>query len=232
MTLQNAVKFMSQLDGRDKFLKLVQYLSRFAMWHFQQGDPKSDVANRLKLLYKGASLHRKAFRVGKWVDEYTKLTVLLKKSAVQSLSLALTATVRVCMALFYFFDNVVWLSTLKVLKMDTGKFKKNAARYRFSAAAINIILETMKFQKLQRKMRVLESKAAPADEIEDVEESLHLTTVNLVKHCCDVTTFGNSLEIWKPFLGKNLTDGPMGVFGTTSAIAAGYLIWKKKIGGK
>ena len=192
---------------------------------------KSDLADRFKLLFKGASSGRKAFRVGKWLDAYVKLVAALKTSALRGEQLIFTAMSQFSMIMYYLLDNLHWLLSLKVIKWDAKRIKKHAARFRFTSAILNSALSVINYQKYNRKVTAMQKKGRSEDDADFIaaRDKLHMVKVNLVKHGADVVTFGNTLEMWKVLLGGNLSDGAMGVFGSASAIAGGYAIWRKKI---
>lgn len=77
--LANIVKFTNKLKARDKLLRLAQYYLKFLVYRLEQTDPKSDLAKRAKLLSSGMGLHRKAFKLGAWLDEIQKFQELQKK---------------------------------------------------------------------------------------------------------------------------------------------------------
>jgi len=71
------------LDGRDKITKVLQYLSRFLAWWFlsKVDSPAYAAAHghRLTNFFKSLSTSRKAFRLGRSIDELYKLVELLSR---------------------------------------------------------------------------------------------------------------------------------------------------------
>mmetsp|Transcript_4205 Transcript_4205/g.4777 ORF Transcript_4205/g.4777 Transcript_4205/m.4777 type:complete len:477 (-) Transcript_4205:1498-2928(-) len=71
------------LDGRDKITKVLQYLSRFLAWWFlsKVNSPAYAAAHghRLTNFFKSLSTSRKAFRLGRSIDELYKLGELLSR---------------------------------------------------------------------------------------------------------------------------------------------------------
>ena len=170
-------------------------------------------------------------RVGKWLDAYVKLLAAIKSSTLKGEQLIFTAISQFSMVFYYILDNVHWLLSLKVIKWDASRIKKHAARFRFTAAIFNYVMAARNYQKHSRKVATLRAKGRSdaEEEVEAAKDKVHMTTVNLVKHGADIVTFGNTLEMWKVLLGGNLSDGAMGLFGSASAIAGGYAIWRKKM---
>lgn len=223
---ENVLKYMAKLDGRDKAMRFVQYFSRFLAWQLQQSDPKSDTAKRLVFLYKGLSLHRKAFRIGKFFDEFQKLMTAFKEGAVDEIKTQLTLVLRSCMAVFLFLDNVIWMASLKVLDVDKAGIKKTATKFRLTAAVINVILVVLDMQKTTSKV-IKAQKAGDTDATTAAKVKQGTNVIAMAKNTADVITYSNSADVFETVLGSALNDGVVGIIGSVSAVAGGLAIWKK-----
>jgi len=223
--LKNSTKILlGDLKGRDKVLRLVQYFTKFLVYHIKESDPKSDLGKRIELLSKGLSLHRKAFKVGGSLEELQKLLELLeetKKDLKRSLNLMLRASMVVFLAL----DNTVWLTSLKTIDLDKDGIKKKAYRFRLFAALLNTAIGMLD---LQKQAGVVTQSKPGTEERVKAEEKQGANVIAMVKNVADVITYSNSAEIISMIRGSKLDDGTAGLIGTISSVAAIYSIWIKK----
>eukprot|EP00510_Aplanochytrium_minuta_P009437 CAMPEP_0184055452 /NCGR_PEP_ID=MMETSP0956-20121227/7180_1 /TAXON_ID=627963 /ORGANISM="Aplanochytrium sp, Strain PBS07" /LENGTH=233 /DNA_ID=CAMNT_0026349269 /DNA_START=41 /DNA_END=739 /DNA_ORIENTATION=+ len=219
--VKNTLAYLKKLDGRDKSLKLLQYVSRYFSYQLLLSDPKSDLGERLKLLYKGVSLNRKAFRLGMFVDEYKKFEKTLNE-AKDDMKKRLTLLKSFAQGLYYFFDNMSWLLSLKVITGDKDSVKVRAARFRLTAAIASILMCIMDISSTQEK--ILGSKPESKERVK-AEEKQGKNTVTLVKSVCDILVYGNNAKFVEMIKGKKYDDGTIGLLGSISALAGIYSIW-------
>jgi hypothetical protein len=215
LNLENVVKFTSPYKSKDKILRFIQYYLKFAVYQMQQADPKSDTAKRLGLLTKGIGLHRKAFKLGQWLDEAQKLVDLLNNGK-SGLKQNLDILLRPVMFVFLIFDNLVYFASLKVSDGDKDALKMKAYKCRLTAALIQVAASFLDFQKQSKVV----AKAAPEEKSKAMDKHGQVT-VTLVKNCFDVVTYSASAKFIE------LTDGQAGMVGATSSALAMYTIWCK-----
>ncbi|GBG27719.1 Peroxisomal membrane protein 11C [Hondaea fermentalgiana] len=220
--LKNVVKFMGDLKARDKLLRLVQYFTKFLVVKLREGDAKSDLAKRVELLSKGIGLHRKAFKVGSWLEEYQKFVELVKNGK-DDPKRTMSIILRACMTVFLMLDNAVWLTTLKVADFDKDALKKKAYKFRLTAALLNTAIGVLDFQK---QALVVEAAKEDAERVK-AEEKQGANVVGLVKNVFDVVTYANSAEVFKAVRGSSYGDDVIGLVGAVSSLAALYGIWIK-----
>lgn len=220
-TLPNVLKFLDTLSGRDKTLRFVQYFSRFLTYQLFQADPKSELGARLQLLYKGLSTHRKVFKLGKFVDEYEKFKKVLAE-AKEDLKKTLTLALRFFMGVFLVLDNLVWATSLKIIKLEKDPLKKRAYYFRLTAAFLNASIVAITMTETQEKI-----KKAKGDELVKVEEKQSANLVAMVKNLCDIVTYSNSAKVVEALIGRSYDDGTIGLLGSVSAVAGGYAAWLK-----
>jgi len=79
--LLKLVKFLDGTKGKDKFLKIIQYTSRFLKWYILVHNPKSVWGPKFDGLSSTTSNGRKLWRLGKSLNEYTGIQQLLYKHA-------------------------------------------------------------------------------------------------------------------------------------------------------
>lgn len=195
-------------------MRFVQYAARFACFHMLKADPTSEQGKKLQLFYKAVGLHRKAFKIGMFMDEYLKLkeALLLKDGPSKILKVLL----RLCMTLFLVFDNMIWFLSIKVINGDKDTVKKRSYYLRFFAAVFNTCLVLQSYQETNVKLGKSQDQKTLDKQGSNV--------VAMIKNTCDLLTYGSNTKLIS-FLA--LDDGQMGLFGAISAIAGGFPVWLK-----
>ena len=171
----------------------------------------------------GVSLHRKAFRLGKFAEEYKKFKETLEK-AKEDVKKTLNLLLSAAMGLFYLHDNLIWAVDLKVLNGDKNALKRRAAYCRTFAAVTSLILCVMSISETQEKL--LASAEGSKDRVK-VEEKQGKNTVDLVKNVADVLCYSNSANFIEMIKGSGYDDGTLGLLGSISALCGGYSQWLK-----
>mmetsp|Transcript_16142 Transcript_16142/g.20013 ORF Transcript_16142/g.20013 Transcript_16142/m.20013 type:complete len:237 (+) Transcript_16142:270-980(+) len=223
VNLSNLLTFLKKLDGRDKSLKFVQYFSRYLMHQLYQLNPKSELGDRLQKLYKGVSLHRKAFRLGMFMDEYKKFETTLAE-AKDDLKKTLDLVKSAAMGLFYLHDNLIWLVSLKVLTGDKDRLKLRQAYFRWTAAVVTTIMCVMDISATQEK--IIATEPGTKDRVK-AEENQGKNTIAMAKNIADMLVYGNSAKFVAVIKGSGYDDGTLGLMGSISALAGGYATWLK-----
>ena len=72
LDLNTITKIAFCLEGRDKITKILQYGSRLTAWYYLHQDPNHSVGLQCHHLFKASQQARKAFRLGKSINEYKK----------------------------------------------------------------------------------------------------------------------------------------------------------------
>mmetsp|Transcript_6239 Transcript_6239/g.11092 ORF Transcript_6239/g.11092 Transcript_6239/m.11092 type:complete len:229 (-) Transcript_6239:93-779(-) len=216
MGMKTGLKVFNDLKARDKILRFAQYYLKFLVYRLKTADEKSDAAKRLNLLAKGLSLHRKAFKLGTFMDEIDKLQDLLKsgKSGVKE---SLSILLRSIMTLFIITDNMVYFASLKVADWDKDALKSKAYKLRLSAAVLQTCIGYLDIEKQAKTI-----KAASGEERETAKEKQGQLAVTMLKNVLDIVTYANSAKYIE------VNDGNIGLVGAASAGAALYTIWCKK----
>jgi len=224
LNLQNTTKALGDMKFRDKVMRFVQYLGKFAAHSLLETDPKNDLGNRIKLLSSGIGLHRKAFKVGDFLTQYHKFLDVLenaKDDTKKTLNLLLNAV----MGVFSVFDNLVWLTTLKVLKLDKDSLKMKAYRFRLLACVLQSIIGVMDIQAAEKKAQ---KEPIGSDARVKAEEAYGAKSVGMVKNVLDFVTYSNSSELFLNAFGVKLQDNVIGIVGAMSSASALYSIWISK----
>merc|ERR1719329_891714 len=149
--LANIVKFTNKLKARDKLLRFAQYYLKFLVYRLQQTDPKSDLAKRAKLLSSGMGLHRKAFKLGAWLDEIQKFKEL-QNNGKTDLKQTLNLILKPVMGLFLFVDNMVYFTSLKVTDWNKDELKMKAYKLRLTAALLQTVIGYLDLEANNKKV--------------------------------------------------------------------------------
>lgn len=104
---------------------------------------------------------RKLFRLFKWLFEYEKVRKLLTKppADLDEIDIILgkkknnqAIVTRLFFAGYWIFDNLVIISTIKLLKRDPAIFKKPAGSFWFLALLVNLIANLRILKKSEKQI--------------------------------------------------------------------------------
>ena len=240
LTFPVLVRYLARLDGRDKLLRLIQYSSRMIMWSAEASSAlgaKDPRAQWYKKSYKGISLHRKAFRLLKWAQEYHAACALMDDAKLSPVKRNLSVLNKAALTTYLVNDNINWFIGLKLSTMAPDRFKTWAYRARFMAAVCQAVLLGMQWRELQRKRAALtggtlrseEQRAADRVALAALEGKEWELKVKIVKVFGDVVVYASATAKVTPLLPGLLAqnDGVVGAAGVVATIAAQYLILRK-----
>jgi hypothetical protein len=126
------------LEGRDKFCKSIQYACRFLKFHYEQkGDLK--MAKKIDSLFGAMRDSRKLFRLFKTINEYKKISDILKKNPSINVDNGLSILTRAFFGVYWIFDNLAILSKLKIFDKDPKTYSKTGATFWLLALLTNLI---------------------------------------------------------------------------------------------
>jgi len=206
-------------------MRFVQYGAKTLV--AQTGD-KTDTGKKLKAFASAVGLHRKAFKLGKFLDEAQKFLEAVNADKMEQLERLLSLVQRAAMFVFVILDNLLWFTEVKVLDaFDKATLKKQSYQYRLVAAVCSMAQVFLAVSKQQDQIEKLASaNAAPAD-LEKAREKQGLNVWKSVKNVADVVTYGNSADVVEVLLGKALDDTSAGLVGTLSSFCGMFEIWSK-----
>lgn len=223
LTLANYNKLMTRLDGRDKMLRFVQYFARFIV--FQMNDKKDPTSKKLTEFYKAVGLHRKAFKLGVFLEEYEKFMEALNDTKLSAIERNITLILRASMVIFAVLDNLLWFISVKVVESFDKEFVKlRSNQFRLVAAIANTILNAFSIASNQRKIeKALASSSTDKAESDKLREKQTLNVLKFTKNASDILTYSTSANL------INLDDGYVGFLGALSAVLSLIDIWSNKI---
>ena len=191
----------------------------------QTGD-KTDTGKKLKAFASAVGLHRKAFKLGKFLDEAQKFIEAVGNDKMEAFERLLTLVQRAAMTIFVILDNLLWFTEIKVVDaFEKATLKKQSYQYRLIAAVASMIQVFLALSKQQDQIEKL-ADAKSAD-LEKAREKQGLNVWKAVKNVSDVLTYGNSADVVEALLGKGLDDTTAGLVGTLSSFCGMFEIWMK-----
>lgn len=129
-------------NGRDKLAKVMQFAAKAVAYQMMIGDPKSAVAAKLVLFDKQIAMARKGLRLGKSIELYQKLQLVMTKDMPQ-FDFALEVISNVGMMFRWAYDNLSFFEKAKI--MEKRDYGVTSNRYRVLATVAYLIIAVKKF---------------------------------------------------------------------------------------
>eukprot|EP00879_Flechtneria_rotunda_P005159 GHRR01005441.1.p1 GENE.GHRR01005441.1~~GHRR01005441.1.p1 ORF type:complete len:244 (+),score=99.20 GHRR01005441.1:182-913(+) len=162
--LDKTIAFLQKREGIDKTLKIIRYTSRLIA---AISPPGSDTRKRFEALQSSVGTSRKAYRLGKFLQDVNGL----RRIEFQGNSLELLEVLAYTgEGMYYFLDQFLWLMKAGFLnKQQEKQVQKASAWAETIGYAANIALSIHKLQKLQQQEQQLSKKlkAATKDDLQD-----------------------------------------------------------------
>ncbi|KAM3131227.1 hypothetical protein pb186bvf_016685 [Paramecium bursaria] len=232
MSLKDTVDWFNKTEGRDKITKVIQYGSRLIMYNLQK-NKNEELANKFKALFQVARDSRKIFRLGKTLNEIqTILTSINKGDQGNIIAYFIGILQRAWFALYWVFDNIQILSTIKFINGDPKKAAKIAATFWLLALLTGLLdslrilrVNQIKQQNLTKylfvKRRLIQSGTNISDNKLRSEALVKVNQaqyINLIKIFGDLLPAGQVSEVIPKLFKKNLHDGWIGFGGLIKII--------------
>mmetsp|Transcript_4933 Transcript_4933/g.10613 ORF Transcript_4933/g.10613 Transcript_4933/m.10613 type:complete len:241 (+) Transcript_4933:225-947(+) len=146
--VDKVIKYLAKREGIDKTLKVIRYSSRL----LAAVTPKDqELHQRFAALDSSVGVSRKAFRLGKFLQDYNNW----RKSRATGGTYLLEAVAYGGEGIYYFIEQIVWLMKAGALSKEMEKdLAKLSAWAEFLGYIANIVLSTFKL----RELAVRESK--------------------------------------------------------------------------
>lgn len=226
-------KFFLNEAGRDKFNKVIQYGSRFLMYHLLTSDPKSEYGLAFKSLFGLTRDCRKIVRLFKFLSEYEKIQVLLSKPTSQKQIIQIIGASG--LSAYWFYDNLLWLAKGGMLKADENWSKLSMLGW-WIGIVTSVIMDVQTLQESYESETKLRSKFDSTTDYADrintqiqIDSLLSTRTnlyLNFVKNTGDFLISSNGWNLTKNVMGDNLNDGIVGLAGVISGSAVCASVWR------
>eukprot|EP00485_Elphidium_margaritaceum_P006623 CAMPEP_0202691006 /NCGR_PEP_ID=MMETSP1385-20130828/5846_1 /ASSEMBLY_ACC=CAM_ASM_000861 /TAXON_ID=933848 /ORGANISM="Elphidium margaritaceum" /LENGTH=236 /DNA_ID=CAMNT_0049346347 /DNA_START=23 /DNA_END=733 /DNA_ORIENTATION=+ len=224
---RNFTKVISNLNGRDKVNKTVQFGSKIVFYFLTQIGSSPDAAKRFTALSAGIGNARKVDRLLKSSVEAQSALDVYNNTKMDEFSRSLKLAGAVCMALYWWCDNKVFLGKLKVLQnIDISNENVRAHKFWLAALLISVYFLQQSMSKTYQKRKELTYDGQSDEEsISNVERQLHLQRVQFFGLICDVIVGLNNAGFIEKVKGSKLNDAQFGAVGLCSALSVLYRIW-------
>ncbi|GMI34832.1 hypothetical protein TeGR_g9869 [Tetraparma gracilis] len=182
-------------------------------------------------------MSRKAFRIGKFLNEVEKSRVILSKPSVaeggagglRPYQKALMVGKCVGLGGFWAAENILLLTrgSSFLLRDDpdaqkslAGRAQRTGARFYFAGSVAFFLMSVRDIYEHDRKVEErAKDPGATAEELEKLQLKRFSLYVNLTKSICDMIVFSNitGVDLHRKFRGKPLSEGIVSVAGLASA---------------
>ncbi|KAK8182237.1 peroxisomal biogenesis factor 11 [Phyllosticta citribraziliensis] len=222
-TISHYLKFVATTVGRDKFLRTLQYFSRFYAWYLYRTNHSAAAIAPFDAVKKAFGTTRKILRLGKFVEHF-------KAAALAADSKALDPVLKYCAvgrqlgyAGYMCFDNATVLDAIGARKSASIKSIQESAYKAWMAGLLcNVVAGVYSLVQLrQRGGAVDEKEAESVVEKKKIEREANAAKIQLVSDLCDLTVPVSALGY------ATLDDGIVGIAGTVSSLLGLYTVWKK-----
>lgn len=177
---------------------------------------------------------RKLFRLFKSLNELQKIMEFISKGSTDQVDLILNLLNRLGFFLYWIFDNIAILSTIKFVQAETKKMAKYGAFFWFWALVFSIIQTIRKLIDNVKRISIEEGDLNRVNN-EQAEKILNKIKklkgervthiLNLAKNLGDMITASQGSEIYPKLFKRNWSDGWIGAGGLTSAIITSYQLY-------
>eukprot|EP01015_Nassula_variabilis_P019988 TRINITY_DN3429_c0_g1_i2.p1 TRINITY_DN3429_c0_g1~~TRINITY_DN3429_c0_g1_i2.p1 ORF type:complete len:238 (-),score=16.32 TRINITY_DN3429_c0_g1_i2:68-781(-) len=234
MELNKTINWINKTEGRDKFCKAIQYASRFLKWYLVTKN--KDAAERFEKLFSSMRDARKLFRLFKALNEYHKIQQLLGKKSDDDIETLLQILNRLFFMLYWGFDNMVILCTIKFIKKDKAQYNRLGCTSWLLGLVIGLVINVRKMMNsYYEEMKIDNTLKHSTNETQNdtlrnklnkIRHGRNEIYLNIVKTLGDMIAALNGSEIPQKLLNKSFNDGFVGVGGFLSAVITSYQLYK------
>jgi peroxin-11B len=224
--LAHYLRFVATTVGRDKALRLVQYLARFLSWYLLRKGYTAQTIAPWEAIKKTFGQARKAMRIGKNIEHLKAASVALDNKALSPVSKYLTAGRQLAYAGYLTLDTLGFFASAKIItKMSpaTGKRTQHEAQKLWLAGITFSLLHSLyQLQGLkEREAKVVKTEAEGRLEGEKIRKDRAKIHTQLIQDSCDWIIPATGLGF------INCDDGVVGVAGVVSSYLGLKSQWAK-----
>ena len=177
-------------------------------------------------LFNNMKTARKLFRLFKTLNEIKKTTDLLSKGDLDHIAI-LNVLQRITFGLYWIFDNISVLSSIKFLKYDAKQNAKNGAFFWFLALLLGQIVAILKLADLADQEAQLSKKERNDEtkkQLKVIQAKKFTEYLNVIKQLGDMITSSSAIELPDKF-GFKFSEGHIGIGGFVSAVITMYQLY-------
>ena len=183
-----------------------------------------DLKARFTGLFNNMKVARKLFRLFKSINEYKKFMDILAKGELSQAD-ALNAASRICFLLYWFFDNLVVLASVKFIKYDAKQLNKYGAFWWFLGLILGQTVAFIKLSELkQQEAKLIKEKSDEKKNLQLIQAKKFAEYLNIIKQAGDMVTSSSAIELPQKF-GFSFNDGQIGMGGFVSAVITMYQLY-------
>ncbi|PKA57719.1 Peroxisomal membrane protein 11A [Apostasia shenzhenica] len=216
--------YLARRDGVDKLLKISRYAAKIAL---ASSLPPKTVAGRLKSFESSVGLSRKAFRLGKFVQDVNALRAADGGSP-SAVDFLLSAAAYGGDGVYYFLEQLIWLSKtgLVISRQRARSFEKISAWAELIGYFGSITLKVKELRRIRSSIEArMNSSGSKEDEDGDIRKlrnKLFLKQLSLVQDLADGLMVLGDVRDGKGFLTDPLL---MASAGMISALISTHKNW-------
>lgn len=215
--------YLARRDGVDKLLKITRYAAKIAI---ASSLPLETLAPRLKAFESSVGLSRKAFRLGKFVQDVNELRAAAG-GPTSAVDLFLSAAAYGGEGVYYFLEQIFWLSKAGILSPELARrCQKFSAWAELIGYVGSIMLKVKEVRKIRSSIETKRSSVGSRDvenmEIRNLRHKLLLKHLSLVQDLADGLMVLGDVRDSKGFLTDPLL---MASAGLLSALISTHKNW-------
>jgi hypothetical protein len=184
MNLASILKVLRQTDGRDKTLKIIQYLSKVHILSLSPLQVKTDSAKKLQLLVSAFSMARKIIRLGHGLEPLEELIENCSHCSLgSSKQLVTIGNLNAFLsAVNEFFDDMVCLCKIGVVSKERGLWYEFYANYLWLICTMIDLRDQFEAHK---KLVGKQKKDDTSTESKELKEKLFVNRISIAKLMAD-----------------------------------------------
>ena len=231
-TVLHINRFFANEQGRDKFNKILQYFSRFAMAHYIEVEgKKSAKAASWSKMFALTRDARKILRLFKFLQEYEKVAKIVNslKGQPPSVKQCIQCIGFIGLANYWLWDNLVFFAKGDRLS-NNPSWGKYSMRGWWVGITSQLIVDTMNVVESMRREEKAKRNAVSTEEIERVsstERALReqIYVYGYTKNVADWLIAASGGDMMAYMGGSNLSDKTIGILGCVSGFTVCSQVW-------
>jgi len=224
----NYIKFSSSARNRSNWYRVVQYFLKWYVFHLQQNpDHDKDWTKRMKNGQSVLGASRKLYRVGKYINTYSKAYELALEIfntgfqlTIEDVTHFLEMVRQFLSGIFFWYDMLTWMDYVKLrISSDRTGLKIKRAKVWFARLVLAMVVAVLRKVQYDKKLEIaMHSKVNT--EISKVKASVYKIYVQFITATLNLTVPGTQLD-WMPWLNS----GHVGQIGVISSLVACWSAW-------
>ncbi|CCX12522.1 peroxisomal biogenesis factor 11 [Pyronema domesticum] len=219
------LRFVATTVGRDKALRLLQYLARFLSWYFLRKGYDASTIAPWDAMKKNFGSVRKAMRIGKNIEHMKAATVALENKSLPPLSRYLIAARQFSYFGYLTLDTLGFLSTTKIVPLsapNTARVVKESQRLWLAGIMFSLFHSALALQSLKEKeQKVVKTEAEGRLASEKLIKERKAVLQQVVMDGCDILIPATGLGLVK------VDEGIVGLAGVVSSWLGLTAQWSK-----